>query len=323
MSAPEEPLVVPAPPPPPQPTNAKKKKKKAKKKSKPAPPEPAPTVLCISRNKHWKYISSYHGPWLQLPVELLDSLVQLNTNPPPLPSNKPAPPPVDPGVFHSVASIRRLIDDASSLAVRASSGLSANELANFGLGSPPPTKSPTMSAMRVHRLRALAVQKLAQAYRMDEIASSVVVMQGGTVFDDIAERVLKNDPNDPDARYVHFFHEKIPSRQLAESTPTRVLDELIAAQPHRLEYFRTRGIVHCFRDEYPDAVRDFTHAIKESKALRKHQMAVVPKKKRNGQAPADGTAVPLPIAPLEPQALFLRGAAHLSHALHIVESTIW
>ncbi|KAL1749245.1 hypothetical protein HDZ31DRAFT_28095, partial [Schizophyllum fasciatum] len=324
MSAPEEALVVSLEPPPAKSTNAKKKKKKAKKKTKAAPSEPAPSVLCISRNKHWKYISSYHGPWLQLPVELLDSLVQLNTEPPPLPSNRPAPPPVDPGVFHSVACIRRLIDDASSLAVRASSGLSSNELASYGLGSPPPTKSTTMSAMRVHRLRALAVQKLAQAYRMDEIASSVVVMQGGTVFDDIAERVLRNDPHDPDARYVHFFHEKIPSsRQLAESTSTRVLDELIAAQPHRLEYFRTRGIVHCFRDEYPDAVRDFTHAIKESKALRKHHMAVVPKKKRNGQAPADGTAVPLPIATLESQALFLRGATHLSHALHIIESAIW
>lgn len=48
-----------------------------------------------------------------------------------------------------------------------------------------------MSAMRVHRLRALAVQKLAAAYKTDEIASSVMVMQGGSVFDDIAERVLK------------------------------------------------------------------------------------------------------------------------------------
>jgi hypothetical protein len=69
-----------------------------------------------------------------------------------------------------------------------------------------------MSAMRIHRLRALAVQKLAAAYSADEIASSVMVMQGGSVFDDLAERVLKVDPNDADARYVHFFHEKIPSR---------------------------------------------------------------------------------------------------------------
>lgn len=47
----------------------KKKKKKAKKKAKgnakgkeqaPCEPECRPPVLCISRNKHWRYISSYH-----------------------------------------------------------------------------------------------------------------------------------------------------------------------------------------------------------------------------------------------------------------------
>jgi len=64
---------------------------------------------------------------------------------------------------------------------------------------------------------------------MDEVASSVLIMQGGSVFDDVAERVLKHgmstrfkflnllskplpDPSNPDAKYVHFFHEKIPSR---------------------------------------------------------------------------------------------------------------
>lgn len=57
--------------------------------------------------------------------------------------------------------------------------------------------------------------------------------------------------------------------QLAESTTTHVLDELIAAYPQRLEYYRTRGIVHCFRDEFPQAAKDFTHALKEARALRK------------------------------------------------------
>jgi hypothetical protein len=43
-------------------------------------------------------------------------------------SDRPIPPPVDPGVLQSVAAIRRLIDEASELAVRASSGLSAAAL---------------------------------------------------------------------------------------------------------------------------------------------------------------------------------------------------
>lgn len=135
------------------------------------------------------------------------------------PPGKAAPPPIDPGVFRSVTSIRRLIDEAAELAVRASSGLSAaalgslqagggagggafglngsswaaaqalglNPLGEFGGGG----RNVPMSATRVHRLRALAIQKLSEAYRADEIASSVMVMQRGTVFDDIAEKVLK------------------------------------------------------------------------------------------------------------------------------------
>lgn len=136
--------------------------------------------------------------------------------PPPFPTPKPGkatPPPIDPGVFRSVTSIRRLIDEAAELSVRASSGLSAAELGSMrggsGYGNSPWAaahslsinplgnnggggRNVAMSAMRVHRLRALAVQKLAQAYKADEIASSVMVMQGGSVFDDVAERVLKN-----------------------------------------------------------------------------------------------------------------------------------
>ncbi|KAJ7756520.1 hypothetical protein DFH07DRAFT_820848 [Mycena maculata] len=426
-----------------------------------------PPVLCISRNKHWRYISSYHGPWLQLPLELLESLLTLNLDPatlaapeprsplyppsssmgssvhnpkrnghnhafpdlsppdsprtsslssasasitfsasssgnlpPPFPvpePGKPTPPPIDPGVFRNVTSIRRLIDEAAELSVRASSGLSAAELNMMRSSSSPSMNSGysnynspwaglipgvgggaggggrnvAMSAMRIHRLRALAVQKLAAAYTADEIASSVMVMQGGSVFDDLAERVLKVDPTDADARYVHFFHEKIPSRQLAESTTTQVLDELIQGQPQKLEYYRTRGIVHCFRDGYSLATKDFTHALKEARAVRKakvshhHNYSATSQngkhgggkggKKRKGGAngkqkkfmeddgdddagedgggDADADAddagyVPHPSVlsdaptPLEPQLLFLRGAAYLQHAVHLIESTV-
>ncbi|KAF9479420.1 hypothetical protein BDN70DRAFT_993468 [Pholiota conissans] len=427
----------------------KKKKKKSKKsaKSKDSSPKAAskddgdaegrPPVLCISRNKHWRYISSYHGPWLQLPVELLDSLLNLNLDPgtlavpetripslmppsptvsfgkqrdrmyqlgnftppesprttytplpppPAFPSPKPGkatPPPIDPGVFRSVRDIRRLIDEAAELSVRASSGLSAAELGSMRSGSSL-NNSPwaaaqslginplggnngggrniAMSPIRIHRLRALAVQKLAQAYRTDEIASSVMVMQGGSVFDDVAERVLKVDPNDADAKYVHFFHEKIPSRQLAESTTTKVLDELISAHPQHLEYYRTRGIVHCFRDEFSQATKDFTYALKEARAIRKAKTIhrsnssqtesrtnKQSKRRRgnssnhtNGQAPPDGTSTMENGAdgsdgepylkhasvlddapdPIEPQLLFLRGAAFLQQAIYMIEGAV-
>jgi hypothetical protein len=179
---------------------------------------------------------------------------------------KATPPPIDPGIFRNIAAIRRLIDEASELSVRAASGLSAAALGSMrtstnnawpsaqGLGLDGSNnigggRNVAMSAMRVHRLRALAVQKLAAAYKADEIASSVMVMQGGSVFDDIAEKVLKHgmsgafppircsahdatitDPHDADARYVHFFHEKIPSRlvqRVYDSLPDRLNSVLI------------------------------------------------------------------------------------------------
>lgn len=129
-----------------------------------------------------------------------------------------------------------------------------------------------------------------------------------------------------------------------------MLDELIALYPQRLEYFRTRGIVHCFRDEYPSAVRDFTHALKEARNMRKakhiHTLALSSEQvtdtnirtrkgkraKPHGQAPPDGTSVaeesrnlqfPSDIPdPIEHQALFLRAAAYLQHAVYLIESAM-
>ena len=150
-------------------------------------------------------------------------------------------------------------------------------------------------------------------------------------------------------------------RQLAESTTTGVLDELIKAFPQRLELYRTRGIVRTFRDEYSAAVKDFTHALKETRALRKARSfhrkgSHAPqnnkgkgdkrkrddKKKHNGQAPPNGTSdadgggdtseteappvhpsvLPDAPEPIEPQLLFLRAAAYLQNAIFLVEERI-
>lgn len=118
------------------------------------------------------------------------------------------------------------MDEASDLAVRAASGLSAAALGalspltssggslaqQLGMEMNDRGRGGVMSATRQHRLRVMAVNKLADAYRIDEIAASVAVMQGATALDDIADKVLKHDPSNPEALYVHFFHEKIPSR---------------------------------------------------------------------------------------------------------------
>lgn len=143
------------------------------------------------------------------------------------------------------------------------------------------------------------------------------------------------------------------------------LDSLIAAQPHRLEFFRTRGIVHCFRDELALATKDFTYVLREARAQRKARSAhrtsnlsseqrFKGKKKKgktsgtkvNGQAAYNGSSTPpsgdgpaidppdgeplllhpsvLPDAPdpIEPQCLFLRGAAYLQHAVYLIEQAV-
>ncbi|KAL8286414.1 hypothetical protein RQP46_004431 [Phenoliferia psychrophenolica] len=357
-----------------------------------APPAP---VLKISRNKHMKYISSYHGPWLQLPHEILQSLLQVNCDPEALPTvrglmdaksttlnggspyssryralppvdfvvddDDRLPPPIDPAVFRGVSEIRRLVDDASDLAVRAASGLSAAALGalnsnsmngpnqmDTGLGG----RNVPMSPVRQHRLRALAVAKLAEAYRIDEIAASVAVMQGATGLDDLAHRVMKYEPDSLDAQYVNFFHEKIPSRTLAVSTDTTLLDHLIASNPNRLEYYRTRGIVHGFKQDYPSAIRNFTQALTQSKASRKAKLfhagdtssgksskkkggkgsKAAAKDKANGVEPPSSNPAPpreeaAPIGKeagddIERQMLFHRGMAHFHFACKILEDAV-
>ena len=225
-----------------------------------------------SRRRHWRYISSFHGPWLQLPHEILETLVNINYN-------TPRPRPIDPAVFYDLVKIRRLVDDATDLAVRAASGVvSFNSLHNshpaaaLGLGYGGGNQ-PKLSAERKHKLREQATQKLAKAYQLDEIACSVATMQSASALEEVAALVLKRDPNNLDAKYVHFFHEKIPSRQLAESTSLHALDEVISRQQSDGEPLRTRATVRVFKEDYDGAARDLTEALQVYRAHKAHKMA--------------------------------------------------
>ncbi|PSR82373.1 hypothetical protein BD289DRAFT_507124 [Coniella lustricola] len=227
-------------------------------------------ALIICRNKHWRYISSFHGPWLQLPPEIIETLAYHNYS-------HPLPRPIDPAVYYDLLKIRRLVDDATDLAVRAASGLvSLKSLDNshpgaaLGLG-PAYGKQPMLSAERRHKLREQATAKLARAYQLDEIACSVATMQGASSLEDVASLVLKRDPHNLDAKYVHFFHEKIPSRQLAESTSLNILDEVIAGQPLDCEALRTRATVRMFKEDYKGAAKDLTEALHILKVHTRHR----------------------------------------------------
>lgn len=189
--------------------------------------------------------------------------------------NLPRPRPVDPAVFFDLLKIRQLVDDATNLAVRAASGVTSSSLNNsmnsnngllgnggtalgLGLGGGGNAK---LSRERKHRMREQATQKLSKAYHLDEIACSVATMQSASTLEDVAQLVLQRNPNDADAKYVHFFHEKIPSRQLAECTSLQPLDEVIAERPSEGEILRTRAVTKIFKEDYFGAISDLTQAL--------------------------------------------------------------
>jgi hypothetical protein len=189
--------------------------------------------------------------------------------------NLPRPRPIDPAVFFDLLKIRRLVDDATDLAVRAASGVASSSSANsqnagngllgnggaalgLGLGGGGNAK---LSRERKHRMREQATQKLSKAYHLDEIACSVATMQSASTLEDVAQLVLQRSPLDADAKYVHFFHEKIPSRQLAECTSLQPLDEIIGERPHEGEILRTRAVTRIFKDDFFGAAQDLTTAL--------------------------------------------------------------
>jgi hypothetical protein len=170
------------------------------------------------------------------------------------------------------------VDDATNLAVRAASGVTSSSLNNaansgngllgngaLGIGIGGGGGNAKLSRERKHRMREQATQKLSKAYHLDEIACSVATMQSASTLEEVAHLVLQRSPNDSDAKYVHFFHEKIPSRQLAECTSLQPLDEIIADRPAEGEVLRTRGVTKIFKEDYNGAARDLTEALAVSR----------------------------------------------------------
>ncbi|KAI9839888.1 MAG: hypothetical protein M1819_000080 [Sarea resinae] len=303
--------------------------------------EPSTSALVICRNKHWRYISSFHGPWLQLPPEVLESLAHSNIL-------SPRPHPIDPAVLYDLVKIRHLVDEATNLAVRAASGVTSSSLNNsfnasngmlggggaaaLGLGLGGGGGNAKLSRERKHRMRELATQRLSRAYHLDEIAASVATMQSASSLEDVANLVLQRNATDSDAKYVHFFHEKIPSRMLAKCTSLRPLDEVIADRPSEGAPLRTRAATRVFKDDYLGAAKDLTEAL----AICRYRMAqhkagrgelelasVMGTERRNGhgrdwrqEVKIDEEDQP---SSLEDQLLFHRAGAHLTIACQHVD----
>ncbi|KAI4087294.1 MAG: hypothetical protein LQ344_006891 [Seirophora lacunosa] len=110
-------------------------------------------------------------------------------------------------------------------------------------------------------MRELATQKLSDAYHRDEIAASVAAMQSASSVDEVAKLVLQRNGSDIDARYVNFFHEKIPSRMFAESTSLDVLDDIIRSRPADVALLRTRAVTRVFKGDLTAAAVDLSKAL--------------------------------------------------------------
>lgn len=187
----------------------------------------------------------------------------------------PRPHPIDPAVFYDLVKIRKAVDEATNLAVRATSGLTSAALSNslnagngmlggaaaLGIGYGGHGGNAKLSRERKHRMRELATAKLSQAYHLDEIAASVATMQSASTLEDVAQFVLQRNANDVDAKYVHFFHEKIPSRMMAQCTPLDTLNEIIAERPSDGSPLRTRALTRIFKEDYLNSARDLSEAL--------------------------------------------------------------
>ncbi|OJD16926.1 hypothetical protein AJ78_02963 [Emergomyces pasteurianus Ep9510] len=317
------------------------------KNPKPKTAEQSTSSLIICRNKHWRYISSFHGPWLQLPPEVLESLAYSNYA-------SPRPQPIDPAVFFDLVKIRRLIEEATDLAVRAANGTTSSALSNSlnasngllsggssavlglglaGGGGGGGVGTAKLSKERKHRMREHATQKLSRAYQLDEIAASVATMQSASALEEVAKLVLQRNEHDYDAKYVHFFHEKIPSRSLAQYTTLQPLDEVIANRPREGAVYRTRAVTRVFKDDFIGAARDLTEGLSVCRVYGAQHGA----SSNQMELASESTGrLPLPRyfkydlkvdekeqpSSLEPQLLFHRGGVYLTIACQNIDSAL-
>jgi hypothetical protein len=145
---------------------------------------------------------------------------------------------------------------------------SLNHLDPFGQGGP---QAPKMSKERIYKIRQKSARLLSKAYALDEVAASVATMQSTTSLEEVAMHVLRRNQTDTEAKYVHFFHEKIPSRMMDLYTPLEPLDDVILNLPWEKQAapLRTRALVQIFKGQFEGAASDLTLGLRIAQELKK------------------------------------------------------
>ncbi|KAH0843139.1 hypothetical protein AYO21_03430 [Fonsecaea monophora] len=273
-----------------------------------------------------------------MPIEVLESVAYSNYY-----ASRPRP--FTPALIFDLVKIRRLVDEATDLVVRAASGISTsvmqssskkgmfygNDAEILGLSTQKGMVYPKLSRERQYRMRDQATQKLFQAYCLDEIAASVITMQSASALEDVAKLVLDREEHNPHAQYVHFFHEKIPSMAMAEHTSLHRLNDVISQMPTEPSLWRTRAVASMFKNDIESVVRDCTHGLTVHKLYHpKHQKDQQDRALHKDAA----TGPPRDFQPkgrlaekdqpssTEPQLLCLRGTGYLGLACGWVSETL-
>ncbi|KAK8148259.1 hypothetical protein G3M48_010544 [Beauveria asiatica] len=158
----------------------------------------------LSRQKHWPFVASFVGGWVQMGQDELKAMCEATYNMPP-------PCPIDPAILFDLLRIRRLVDDAADLIRREQESQSS------------PFGRETLGSGIRARLRGQACQKLSEAYRINETLCSMA-MTFRSSLDEVSARVVKENPANVDAKYVQVFYEKIPRNTLAASTTLEPLN---------------------------------------------------------------------------------------------------
>jgi len=138
-------------------------------------------------------------------------------------------------------------------------------------------------------------------------------MQSSSPLEEVASLVLRRNPQNVDAKYVHFFHEKIPSRQLNESTSLTPLDEVVAAKPSQPGPLRTRALVRIFKGDCQGAVDDLTEALKLHRLCRPAHSQLSDKRQQGASRRQQDVILKADDQPssLETQLLFQRASVYL------------
>ena len=188
-----------------------------------------------------------------------------------------------------------------------------------------------LSKERKNRMREMATQKMSKAYQIDEIATSVVTMQSASSLDEVGKLVLQRKINDSDAKYVHFFHEKIPSRMMSQCTNLQPLDEIISDRSMGGPPLRTRALTKLFKDDSYGSARDLTEALAMCRSLLSQHSAAngqleLVRKIQQETKPRDWRDLKLEEEDqpnsLEAQLLFHRAGVYLTLACQHIEGSL-